>query len=259
MPFSDDNARRANIFISYSSIEWERKDQLVDNLRLGVAGEWDIWDDRKIRAGDNWFEEIEKALNRAEMAILLVSMPFLKSEFIQRTEVADLLQAQRRRGLRIVPILLEDCPYQRFQWIKDLQFALKIDGKLRAVVQPNIDDAGIQANWTAVVREIWQLIDEASAQATADRLAGHFVRRLRDATFAEYRGRRRSTKAIWCGRQTPRCSRGRPQRTFSASWSRSGNAIRSLRRQCGCALFRECSTRRSSARSEATTMTTAHV
>src|SRR4029079_3026841 len=113
MPLRDDDARRVNLLLSYSSTHSRRKDQLVENLRLGVAGEeaWDIWDDRKIRAGDNWLEQIEKALNRAEMAIVLVSVHFLNSEFIQRKEVADLLQAQRRRGLTIVPILLEDCQY----------------------------------------------------------------------------------------------------------------------------------------------------
>ena len=125
--------QRANIFISYSSLDSKWKEQLLRNLALVIKPE-DIWDDGKIQGGDDWFLEIEGALNRAEMAILLVSVNFLNSEFIRRKEVADLLQAQRQRGLRIVPILLEDCAYECVSWIKDLQFPQKVDGKLRPVV-----------------------------------------------------------------------------------------------------------------------------
>ncbi len=40
------------------------------------------WDDSRIQPGDVWLKEIEGALERAQVALLLVSPDFLASDFI---------------------------------------------------------------------------------------------------------------------------------------------------------------------------------
>ena len=45
-----------------------------------------IWDDTLIEPGKLWKSEIEKAMNRARVAIFLVGPAFLGSEFITETE-----------------------------------------------------------------------------------------------------------------------------------------------------------------------------
>ena len=63
-----------SVFISYSHKDEEWKDRLVTHLGvLEKEGLLDLWDDRKIEVGDDWRPEIEKAIERADIAILLIS------------------------------------------------------------------------------------------------------------------------------------------------------------------------------------------
>ena len=49
-----------SIFISYSHKDEEWKDRVVTHLRvLEMEDMLDVWDDRRIEAGDDWFPEIE--------------------------------------------------------------------------------------------------------------------------------------------------------------------------------------------------------
>jgi hypothetical protein len=85
----------ASLFLSYAHRDMEQIDWL-SRLTLYLAPvrsnqPVEIWDDRRIRPGDEWLREIEKALNRATAAILLVGPGFLASEFITRHEVPSLL------------------------------------------------------------------------------------------------------------------------------------------------------------------------
>ena len=65
---------------------------------LGKQGLLDVWDDQRIGAGQDWFPEIRKAMERARVAILLISHNFLTSDFILREEVPNLLKRRERRG-----------------------------------------------------------------------------------------------------------------------------------------------------------------
>lgn len=76
------------VFISYSHQDEVWKDRLVRQLRvLELEGDFDLWDDRKIAAGDDWRSDIETAMDRARAAILLISADFLISGFIRGTEI----------------------------------------------------------------------------------------------------------------------------------------------------------------------------
>jgi hypothetical protein len=73
----------------------------------------EIWDDSKIRTGQNWRTEIEVALRKSDAAILLVGPGFLASDFINAVELPTLLSAARRKGLRIFPLVVGYCAYHR--------------------------------------------------------------------------------------------------------------------------------------------------
>jgi hypothetical protein len=84
---------KPTVFISYSHRDEEWKDRLVTHLGvLRHQGLLDLWDDRRIGAGQDWKQEIKQAMDAASVAVLLVSAHFLTSRFILGEEVTRLLE-----------------------------------------------------------------------------------------------------------------------------------------------------------------------
>ncbi|HVG09871.1 MAG TPA: toll/interleukin-1 receptor domain-containing protein [Thermoanaerobaculia bacterium] len=91
---------RPTVFLSYSHQDEDWKDRVATALKaLELQNELEVWDDRRITAGDGWFAEIEQAINRAAVAVLLISSDFLASGFIRGTEVPHLLKRHQEEGL----------------------------------------------------------------------------------------------------------------------------------------------------------------
>jgi hypothetical protein len=75
----------SKIFISYSHKDKAWKDKLVDHLKVfEIEGYLSLWDDQKIETGNDWFPEIEKALQEANIVVMLISVHFLTSNFIRQ-------------------------------------------------------------------------------------------------------------------------------------------------------------------------------
>jgi hypothetical protein len=108
------NPQRVNVFISYSRKDAKWLERLRVHLKpLERAYNIEIWDDGKIAAGADWKEEVAKALGAAKVGVLLVSAYFLASDFVASDELPRLLQAAEDEGLRILPILLSPCGFER--------------------------------------------------------------------------------------------------------------------------------------------------
>ena len=117
------------IFISYAHKDEKYKNEVVTMLApLQRQGIIDIWHDRQIEEGDEWFKSISDAIEECDIALLLISMYFLNSQFIHNAELPRLLQRRKEEGLRIVPIIISPCLWQSEPILKDLQ-ALPKDGK----------------------------------------------------------------------------------------------------------------------------------
>ncbi len=112
---------RTKVFISYSHKDQKWLERLQVHLKpLEDEGLIDRWDDTRIGAGDDWYEEIGQALNDTIAAILLVSADFLASDFIRNDELPPLLAAAENEGVRILPVILSPSrfsktPLGRFQ------------------------------------------------------------------------------------------------------------------------------------------------
>lgn len=113
-------------FISYSRADRESLDRLMVHLKpLQRAKKLDVWDDSRIEAGDNWQEEISKALDRAAIAVLLISADFLASDFIVDNELQPILRSAADKGTKILPVILKPCGFlrntklSRFQAVND--------------------------------------------------------------------------------------------------------------------------------------------
>jgi tetratricopeptide (TPR) repeat protein len=125
------------IFISYSHKDEVWKDRLVTHLAgLEQTGRLRTWNDRLIRTGQIWLEEIEAAMEQASVAVLLISPDFLASKFIQTREVPRLLERRAKEGVHIVPVIVKDCLWEEEVRISSLQL-LPQDGRALESFSPS--------------------------------------------------------------------------------------------------------------------------
>jgi hypothetical protein len=102
--------RVTEFFISYSHKDRKWVEMLKIHLKpltrqLNVS----LFSDSSIVPGGNWQQEIQSALSRASVAVLLVSPNFLASDWISSQELPSLLERTSREGLCLVWIPIEDC------------------------------------------------------------------------------------------------------------------------------------------------------
>jgi hypothetical protein len=108
-----------HVFISYSHKDKRWLQMLQTALRPYVRQDLlRVWDDTNIRAGSDWKSEIQQALASAKVAVLLVSIDFLASEFIANDELPQLLSAAETEGLRILWVAVTDSAYKRTAFAK---------------------------------------------------------------------------------------------------------------------------------------------
>ena len=81
----------------------------------------ELWDDTHIPVGGDWRRDIDDGVLRAGAALLLVTGSYLASRFIMEEE----LPALAADGVRLVPVLVEDCLWNEepllaaVQWVGD--------------------------------------------------------------------------------------------------------------------------------------------
>lgn len=95
------------IFISYSHEDANWLGRIRKFLSvLEEEGLIKFWDDKDLRAGEPWEDQIKEALDSSLAGVLLVSQEFLNSKFIREKELPKLLDAAVTKGKKIfwVPI-----------------------------------------------------------------------------------------------------------------------------------------------------------
>lgn len=119
------------VFISYSHADREFLNRLRVHLKpFEKENIFDIWSDTDISAGAKWKEQIEIALRKSAIAILLISADFLASDFIVENELPPLLRAADEEGKTILPVIVSPCGFLRnknlakFKAINDPRFPL---------------------------------------------------------------------------------------------------------------------------------------
>ncbi len=152
-----------SIFISYSHKDEDWKDRVVTHLHvLELEGMLDLWDDRRIEAGDEWYQEIQNAIAAASIAVLLISPDFLTSKFIMNEELPRLLERNAKVGLRIIPLVLRPCAWLEIKWLARYTARPK-DGQPLST----IDYSQVEIELASIATELNQLLKRAGIRPAA--------------------------------------------------------------------------------------------
>ena len=148
---------KLNIFLSYAHEDEAMKIQLDKNLVMLRKNEKiDVWQDRAIKAGDVWNEEIKNALAAADIILLLISVDFNNSKYIWENELNIALQRHELKQARVIPVILRTCEWSEMPYSK-LQ-ALPTGAKPIS----SFDDADVA--YTDVAKGIRMVVDHMLSQ-----------------------------------------------------------------------------------------------
>jgi len=111
---------RKNIFISYSHDDKAYLNELIQELEVLKYNNIHYWYDKNIPTGTNWEQKIHDEIEKADMAICLISKNFLKADYIRDVEILAILNKSHENFI-IIPILFEDCTWELLTWLKKLQ------------------------------------------------------------------------------------------------------------------------------------------
>ena len=137
-------ARQSNrIFVCYSHKDKEWKDRLCQMLAPFLRDgdiELELWvDDRCIQPGEKWHKEIQSALKAAGVAVVLVSAPFLESEYVMNHELPEIIGAAADGKLRLFWVYVSYAAYDATE-LEPFQAAHDVSQPLYALGRPEQDE-----------------------------------------------------------------------------------------------------------------------
>ena len=121
------------IFISYARPDLAFARTLSDALRERGCESW--LDRDEIKAGDDWVQEIEHAMNRSDLIALLISSEYLDTRFSNYERGVALKIAERSAGSKIVPILVPGTPWEAVPPSLRSRQVIKADDSIEKVAE----------------------------------------------------------------------------------------------------------------------------
>jgi hypothetical protein len=104
---------RSKLFVSYSKADVAWRDMFLRHLRESFAHDL-LWVDREsIDAGADGWESIKEGARRARCALLLLTPAYLDCDHFARQDELPMLIEEQRRGLELLPVLVEPCNWEQ--------------------------------------------------------------------------------------------------------------------------------------------------
>lgn len=118
---ADQATRPLRLFVSSAPADANLQNSLVRHLALlRQLGKVHPWSADQLPPGSDWIQEVNRALEDADVALLLLSKDALASAFIQDIELPKLLQQHMSRGLRLIPVVARACNWRHHPWLGKL-------------------------------------------------------------------------------------------------------------------------------------------
>jgi hypothetical protein len=126
------------VFISYAREDERWKKRFLRHLAVLERQEQiDVWTDQEIPGGTDWKAALQAKIERADIAVLLVSQHFLGSKFIMEWELPKILE-QSERCITILPLLVRPCAWKTVDCLQRLALRPQ-DGKALATRLNQVD------------------------------------------------------------------------------------------------------------------------
>lgn len=131
----------SEVFISYAHEDHDWVDRLRRMLTpLMRQGQVTVWDDRRIKPGEQWREKIDTALQDSQVAVLLISDHYLASEFISTYELPYILDSARRHKVTLLWVHVRRALWNRTE-LEGYQAAYPPEPPIEHLDQPRQQDA----------------------------------------------------------------------------------------------------------------------
>src|SRR5262249_54363447 len=179
---------RDEVFISYSHKATEWMDKIRAHLTvIQQTGRLKIWSDQQLEAGQNWQKELDTAIARARVALLLTSAEFFASEFIQNEELPKILKRHQEEGMFLYWVPIRHAAYRK-SILANFQAACDPNRPLRDLSEGEQD---------RTMSEIALKIGEKLGKSVT--VAGYERQRLMENVRERLKGRFEILEAIGCG------------------------------------------------------------
>lgn len=108
-----------NIFFAYSREDSKLRKRLDIHLSaLKRKNFINTWYDGKIEPGKEWGKEIDFALAKADIILLLISADFIASDYCYDVELKKAISRHEKKDALIIPIILHPCDWSELPFAK---------------------------------------------------------------------------------------------------------------------------------------------
>lgn len=119
MPDNNFSNNKINIFFAYAREDKHLRDRIDRHLTtLKRTNYINTWYDGEINAGAEWEIEISKALSKADIVLLLISVDFIASDYCYEVEMKRALDRHDKGEATIIPIILSHCDWEETPFSK---------------------------------------------------------------------------------------------------------------------------------------------
>lgn len=151
---------RDKVFISYSHKDTKWLNAINEQLAvLEAEGLVSLCEDTQLEVGEDWYQQLNEMMLSARLGLLLISAPFLSSKFVREEEIPRLFAQHQEGGMRIYPLLVRPCPWERVAWLAKLQLRPQ-DAKRRAKALSTFEGAAREQVLVNVANEIAGLVKQ---------------------------------------------------------------------------------------------------